>query len=179
MDILIRTAEGQEAQPFLLWDSVWDPAAHRADWALAGGEALNVGGLRARSALETAVVLALFTDRRVPDDHPLRKYADADPRGWWGDGVDVRADLGEEPLGSLLWLLERAALTEDVSRWAKAMAEEALMPLLRQGAAARVEVETSGDAPRGRLDLMVRLYGADGQKIYDRRFEIVWLQELR
>ena len=179
MDILIRTAEGQEAQPFLLWDSVWDGATHQADWALADGDALNVGGLRACSALETAVVLALFTDRRVRDDHPLRKYADADPRGWWGDGVDVRADLGEEPLGSLLWLLERAALTEDVPRWAKAMAEEALMPLLRQGAASRIDVEASARAPDNRLDLMVRLYGADGQKIYDRRFEIVWSQMLR
>lgn len=112
----VRIGEGDRQQPALLWDSVWSPLNGDADWAIADAtETQNRGGLRAQAALHTAIVLALFTDRRIPDQHPLRKYvAGDDPRGWWGNGADVRADLGEEELGSLLWVFERAVLTEAI-----------------------------------------------------------------
>lgn len=176
--IRVRIAEGDQPQPLLLWDSIWNPDLGFADWALAEpDETQNRGGLRAKAALATAVVDALFTDVRCPDDHPLRYLAGDDLRGWWGDGIDVRTDLGEAPLGSLLWLLERAPLTfEIVSLWAPRLAEDALAPLLAQGAVVRIETEAIGDELRSRLDLFVRLYGRDGQKIYDQRFDAVWSQ---
>ena len=125
-DVLIRENEGCDPDPHLLWDSRWSPADGVADWRLAGiDETLNRGGLAAKAGLETAAILCLFTDRRVPPTHPLAYLADGDPRGWWGDGVDVRTDLGEAPLGSFLWLLERAPLTvqgQPVTRWAEQMA---------------------------------------------------------
>jgi phage gp46-like protein len=172
----VRIAEGEGPQPFLLWDSVWDPAEGRADWALAGpAETLNRGGLRATAALHTAVVIALFTDRRVPDEHPLRWLAGDDPRGWWGDGVLAE---GETELGSLLWLLERAPLTGtfDVPLHAKAFAEEALSPLVAQGVVVRAEVEAAAAELQSRLELVVRLYGRDGGRIYQQKFEVVWDQ---
>lgn len=177
MDVRIRVAEGEDAQPLLLWDSVWSPFDGRADWALAGGtETRNRGGLRATSALHTAVILALFTDARIPDAHPLRYLAGDDPRGWWGDGVDVRDDLGEAPLGSYLWVLERAPLTNEIRRWAETLATDALAPLIRQRAVVRVEVEATMNETRSRLEMLVRLYGRDGSRAYDQRFEIVWGQ---
>jgi len=172
----VRIGEGEAAQPFLLWDSVWDPGQGHADWALAGfSDKLNRGGLLAKKALHTAVVLALFTDRRVPDEHPLRWLAGDDPRGWWGDGV--RAP-GEKPMGSLLWLLERTALTGtfDTGRWAEELAREALAVLLDQVIVVRIEVEATVDPLRERLELVVRLYGRDGGRTYDQRFEILWDQ---
>lgn len=176
-DPLLRTTEGCDEQPFLLWDTVWSNDTHSGDWALADpDERLNRGGLRSKVVLGTAVVLALFTDRRVPDDHPLRSLAGPDPMGWWGDGVDVRSDLGETELGSLLWLLRRAPLTEEIVRWAKAMAEEALAPLVAQRACVRIEVETARDELRGLLSLTVRLFGRDGTHLYDRAFDVVWAQ---
>lgn len=176
-DPLLRMTEGCDEQPFLLWDTVWSNETHSGDWALAGSdETLNRGGLRSRAALETAVVLALFTDRRVPDDHPLRDLAGPDPMGWWGDGVDVRDDLGEVELGSLLWLLRRAPLTDGIVRWAQSMAEEALAPLVAQRACARIEVETARDELKGLLTLQARLYGRDGTRLYDRAFDVVWAQ---
>jgi hypothetical protein len=39
---------------------------------------------------------------------------DGDPRGWWGDGADVRTDLGETERGLLRWLLARASLSEQM-----------------------------------------------------------------
>jgi len=178
VDVSIRLNEGCDPQPQLLWDSVWSVAAGQADWAIAGaGEALNRGGLQATQALRTAVILCLFTDRRLPDDHPLRRFVDGDPGGWWGDGVDVRTDLGEHEMGSYLHALERATVGADTARWAREIAAEALLPLRAQGAVARIDVDAQADPVNRRLDLAVRLYGRDGAVVFDERFDDLWRQE--
>ncbi|HQF31923.1 MAG TPA: phage GP46 family protein [Hyphomicrobiales bacterium] len=156
---------------------MWSTEEGRGDWAMAGAdEADNIGGLRATAALETAVVLCLFTDRRCPADHPLAWLADGDRRGWWGDAVDVRADLGEAPLGSLLWLLERAPLDGETAMWAEAFAIEALQPLVDQKAVSKIEAVATARPEEDRLDLVVRLYGRDGSLVYDRKFDNIWAQ---
>lgn len=176
--IRTRISEGADAQPNLLWDSVWSPWGGVADWAIADGEATNRGGLRAKAALHTAVILALFTDKRMPDNHPLRYLLaeGADPRGWFGDGEDVRADLFEGEMGSLLWIFERAILTDEIGRWVEAISLEALQPLITQGAAARIEAQADVHSAINRCDLAVQIYGRDGTKIYDFRFEDIWRQ---
>lgn len=176
--VRVRIDEGASPQPILLWDSVWNPAEGCADWAIASAsEGLNRGGLQATSALATAVTNALFTNRRCPDDHPLRYLAGDDLQGWWGDGIDVRADLGEQPEGSLLWLLERAPLTRDiVERWAPTFVQDALAPLVSQGAVVRIETDVAANELTSRLEIYVRLFGRDGTKIFDARFDAVWLQ---
>lgn len=183
VDVVIRAAEGCDPDPFLLWDSHWSPADGLADWRLAGAdEPLNRGGLAAHGALATSIVLALFTDKRCPPDHPLAFLADGDPRGWWGDGVDVRGDLDETSLGSLLWLFERAPLTiagTSAARWAEAFTRDALTPLITQGAAVRVDVEASVNEIANRLELLVQVYGNDGTRAFDQRFELVWKQQAR
>lgn len=177
MDIVIRSAEGCAADPFLLWDSHWFPEAGAADWRLAAAdETLNRGGLAAKAALSTAVALALFTDKRVAKNHPLAWLADGDPRGYWGDAVDVRADLGETDLGSLLWLLERAPLDDKTARWAQQLAIEALAPLQAQGAVARIDAQAVAKPIDGRVELTVQLYGRDGSNVYARKFDLIWQQ---
>lgn len=176
--VTIRAAEGCADETSVLWDSVWDAAQGFADWAPADpDEAGNRGGLRAKAAIETAVILCLFTDKRVLPDHPLYYLADGDVRGYWGDAIDVRADLGETELGSLLWLLERAPLTikgVPATRWAEQFANESLKTLLDQGVCARIDTAATANAAEGRLDLAVALYGRDGAKIYDRKFDVLW-----
>lgn len=177
VDIRLRSTEGCDPEQVGLWDTGWSPDEGRGDWAMAGAdEAGNIGGLKATAALETAVVLSLFTDRRCPADHPLAWLADGDPRGWWGDVVDVRADLGEQPLGSLLWLLERAPLDGETAMWAEAFAIEALQPLVDQKAASKIEAVATARPEENRLDLVVRLYGRDGARVYDRKFDNIWAQ---
>lgn len=174
-----RISEGSDAQPNLLWDSVWQPWGGVADWAAAeADEAQNRGGLRAKAALHTAVILALFTDKRMPDNHPLRYLLaeNADPRGWFGDGEDVRADLSEVEMGSLLWIFERSILTEEIGRWVEAIALEALQPLIAQRAAARIEAQADVQSAINRCDLAVQMYAKDGSKIYDFRFADLWRQ---
>lgn len=174
----VRIGEADKPQPQLLWDSVWDTKNGFADWAMADAtETQNRGGLRAQAALHTAIVLALFTDKRVPNDHPHRKFiAGDDPRGWWGNDIDVRADLGEEELGSLIWVYERAPLDEEIRRFVEVAAQEALHPLIKQGAAARIDVQAVIAAAFNRLELAIQVYGRDGQKTFDIRFDDVWKQ---
>lgn len=173
--ILIRADEACRPDPFLLWDTAMDPVAGVGDWALAGNAPQNAGGLTAAAALDTAVTLALFTDARMPDAHPLAYLVTGDPRGWWGDGVDVRADLGETQLGSLLWVLKRAPLTPDIAMWARNLALAALAPLQGQAAVVRIDA-TAVIAGRNTLVLTVTLYGRDGSKVYDRKFDLIWQQ---
>ena len=173
-----RINEGRDPQPQLLWDSIWDATRGFAEWALAAvAETFNRGGLAATRALETAIVIQLFTDKRMPVDHPLRKYVDGDDlRGWWGDGVDVRTDLGESEMGSLLWVLGRAPLTEETRRWAETLAKDALQALIRQRIAARIDVTAIAEPAIGRLDLLIRVYRSDGSLAVDRRFDDIWNQ---
>lgn len=181
--ITIRVAEGCAPDSNALWDSVWDKERGVADWAMAGAdEASNRGGLRAIAAIETAVTLALFTDKRVDPDHPLYFLADGDNRGYFGDGIDVREDLHERPLGSHLWLLERAPLTIrglSAARWAEQFANDALATLIEQGVAVRIDVSATVNELDSRLELTVALYGRDGSKIYDRNFDVLWNQVSR
>lgn len=184
-EYLIRSQEGCSPDPFLLPDSVLigieDGTDFLCDWALAAppNNVLNAGGLRAVAELETAVLLLLFTDTFVPPDHPLAYLADGDGRGFWGDGVDVRTDLSEAPLGSLLWLLERAPLEAagmPIEYWAQAFATEALAPLLAQGAVVEIDVSAVANTLMSRIELSVQLYGRNGELAYDRRFDLAWEQ---
>lgn len=176
MSLKVRIDEGEDQQPTLFWDSKWKPWRGQADWDMAGPEeAQNRGGLSATQALHTAVTIALFTDKRIAKDHPLFYLVeDGDQRGWFGDGVDVRADLFEEDMGSLLWVFERAHLNEDIRRWVEVVATEALTPLINQGAVARVDVQA--DRSLNRIDLHVQLYSNDGSKSYDQKFSDIWAQ---
>lgn len=174
----VRIGEADKPQPQLLWDTVWQPGEGVGDWALAdASETQNRGGLRAQKALHTAIVLALFTDRRIPDDHPLKKLvAEGDPRGWWGNDIDVRSELGEVELGSLLWVFERSYLDEYIRRSCEALALEALQCLIDQGAAVRIEVQAFIQPAVNRLDLAVQVYGRNGSALYDFRFDDIWRQ---
>jgi phage gp46-like protein len=176
MDVLIRANEACAPDPFLLWDSIFDPAAGVADWALAGNAPLNSGGLAANAALDTAITLCLFTDAQLPATHPLAYLvADGDFRGYWGDGIDVRADLGETALGSYLWVLQRAPLTPKIAQWAQSFALLALAPLQQQGVVVRIDAAAT-IIGTSMLQLSVQLYGSDGAQIYDRQFDLVWQQ---
>lgn len=174
----IRINEGNDPQPQLLWDSVWNSAKGFADWAIAGvTELLNRGGLSATAALESAIVIQLFTDMRMPANHTLRKYVRGDDlRGWWGDGVDVRADLHESEMGSLLWVLPYLPLNEDTRRWTEALALDALQTLIDQGVAAKITATAAIQQAQGQMSLAIQVYRADGSMAVDRRFDDIWNQ---
>ena len=182
-EILLRENEGCAPDTAILWDTIWT-AEQVGDFQIApaSGEPGNCGGLIARNGLYTAAALCLFTDLRVPDLHPLAWLADGDPRGWWGDGVDVRTDLGETPMGSLLWLLERAPMQirgVAVETWAQQLAAESLQTLVDQGMVAKITTEAVADPAIGHLYLQVGMFGSNGAQVFDQQFELYWQQILR
>ena len=177
MDIFIRTAEGCAAPLNYLWDTQWQGDGGFGDWALQGLTAShNAGGLTADRTLETAVIIALFTDRAVPAQHPLARFSDGDRRGWWGDAPAMRTDDGETEWGSLLWLLERSIATPEIARWAEVFAIDAMGPIIRQGAAVRATARAVLLAARNGMTLDVGLYGRDGATVFDRKFDVLWRQ---
>lgn len=180
MDIRIRDAEGTAAQPFLLWDTVWpqsdDLSPTTADWQLAGPNApQNAYGLAANQALNTAILLSLFTWRRAEDYDALP--SGTDPKGWWGDAVDL--EDGETALGSRLWLLYRSPLNANTANLAVDYTNEALQSLIDQGAVARFDNSAVVDPVKGTLVISVNAYSQDGTKIYSQQFTKLWQQSFR
>ena len=76
----------------------WSATAQAVEFTLQPADAIT--------RLKTAVVISLFTDRRVNEEDVPNGELN---RGYWGD-----MDLPEgESLGSKLWLLKREKLTPE------------------------------------------------------------------
>lgn len=112
----------------------------------------------ARSALERAVIISLFTWRRAEESDPVD---DAEKHGWWGDSYPEYAD---DRIGSRLWLLRRRSLTAQTLFDAKRYAEEALQWLIDDGHVTSVNV-TVMRSSRDRLRAVVMLYRPDGDPV--------------
>ncbi|MGE4323395.1 MAG: phage GP46 family protein [Sphingobium sp.] len=129
---------------------LFDTQAWSADIAIAGGDLATDDGLR------TAVVISLFTDARARDDDPLPD-AGADRRGWWGDCAN--ADPNDR-IGSRLWLLASAKVTQDTAIRARDYCREALAWMVTDGIAAAVDVDCTllpVDAGRRSGGLAIRI----------------------
>ena len=121
--------------------------------------------------------LLLFTDQRCPPDHPLAKFIDPnDPRGWWGDGIDVRTDLGEAPLGSLLWTLRRSTITSNTALWAQSLALDALAPMIGQQSIVEATATATAYPVESRLALKIGLYARD---VLDPRLHLRAVEAIR
>jgi phage gp46-like protein len=166
--------DGEESP--LHWDTTFGIGFDDAfgDWMVADvAERLSVGGLRARAPIETAMALLLTTDARARPEDDLPDFV-TDRRGWWGDKVDVDETIGEGDLGSRLWTLQWSPLDDDTLARAKALAREALQPLVTQRVVQRITVEGEALPAEGRIDLMVSAYGAVGSRPIARRFAVLW-----
>lgn len=183
--IRLAADEGCEAEvPFLSPDLVITqaigPAIHFDHLLAEPVEVGNRGGFSARRGLHTAVVIQLFSDRRLPDGVSPLDELDPDPRGWWGDTID-RQD-GEDDIGSLLWTLRRAPLNKDTTDRAEDYCREALQCLVDQGAVARFDVACEGqrgpniDQTAGLLAIAIDGFAQDGSRVYSQKFQVLWDQ---
>lgn len=109
------------------------------DISIAGGDLAIDGGL------SSAVVIALFTDKRASADAP-----DNTVRGWWGEPAG-------DPWGSRLWELTREKTVPAVLPRIEEAARDALEWLITEGIAAEVQVEAFiVDSERVRLKLTLK-----------------------
>lgn len=133
------------------------------------GLALKDGDLEGDDGLETAVIISLFTDRRVTDDDV--DAAQPSKRGWWGD---TYPDVDQDKIGSRLWLLERVKRTSDTLRRAEDYIREALDWLIEDGVADSITVSASYDV-NNFLVASVEIQKPKGDKS---RFQMNWDQQL-
>lgn len=114
--------------------------------------------------LATPVLVSLFTDARARADDELPVAGDMDRRGWWGDAFPATAAanaLGQDRIGSRLWLLSRALQIPETLVRARQYAEEALAWMVDDGIASSVTAEAS--FPRdGWLQLEIAIDRPDG-----------------
>lgn len=89
-----------------------------------------------RAALPTlhrALLISLFSDRRAEVDDEL-PFDDGDRRGWWADAFNAF------PIGSRLWLLTRAKVTNETANTARDYIVEALDWMIQVGLATSIDV---------------------------------------
>lgn len=95
----------------------------------------SVGPDRIAEPLIRAIIISLFTWRRA---EPADKLPGDQRFGWWGDSVPT---VGNDRIGSRLWLLSRSNVTAETMLQAKEYGEEALAWLIEDGVATAVEVQ--------------------------------------
>lgn len=114
----------------------WDNSIGAADLQLG-----DLGALATDGAIETAVLLSLFTDREATAEEIASAGLDQQ-RGWWADSESVRPD-GAVVYGSKLWLLAREKTTLATLRRAEGYALDALLWLRDRGIASKITVTAS------------------------------------
>lgn len=114
----------------------WDNSIGAADLQLG-----DLGALATDGAIETAVLLSLFTDREATAEEIASAGLDQQ-RGWWADAETVRPD-GAVIYGSKLWLLTREKTTLATLRRAEGYALDALLWLRDRGIAGKITVTAS------------------------------------
>lgn len=107
--------------------TVWNVSRSRGEWVLDGA------ALRTGSDLATAILISVFTDRVANPDDEIPDGS-GDPRGWWGDEGET------VPIGSRLWLLERAKQNDDTLQRAHDYLTECLQWLIDDGVVAKLDI---------------------------------------
>ena len=98
--------------------------------------------------LASAALVAIGSDRRALADDILPDVASDDLRGWWGD-TDAETIWGGWHIGSRLWLLSRAKITDSGYRGGatltnvEAYIREAFAPWLTARIATAIDVVAS------------------------------------
>ncbi len=146
----------------------WDTDNYRGDLLVEGND------LALDSGLETAVLISLFTDRRAKVDDALPDPSSTDRQGWFGDLI-LPIEEGDQ-IGSRLWLLRRSKNLPINRNKAKKYIEEALQWMIKDGIAAKieVEVETIRTSPTYFvLAYKVSIFKPDGKEV-PLKFEDEW-----
>jgi phage gp46-like protein len=120
------------------------------------------GDIVTEDSFEAAILVSLFTDRRASaEEAPVARQR----RGWVGD-----LETPEDPIGSLLWLLDQSRVTATTAARAADYAERALGWLVSDGIAVAVSADAQVEATRVLLDVTLTRPNARS----DRRWVVLW-----
>ena len=129
---------------------------------------LENNDLATDEGLRTAVLISLFTDRRVDQDElpPEEERA----RGWW---ADLFPDEPGDVIGSRLWLLQREKRTVETLNRAEEYCSEALQWMIDDGVAGSVDVSASYDSA-GFMIISISIQRPDLKDRTTFRFRTPW-----
>jgi phage gp46-like protein len=129
--------------------------------------------LETDDGLESLVLVSLFTDALAAGDDPLPDSLALvkDRRGWWADHT---SDRENDSVGSKLWLLERAKVSQENLRRAEKYAKAALQWMIDEGVAVKIDaVAWVTGIRQNQLGLEVRITRSTGT-VKSLRFESLW-----
>lgn len=131
---------------------------------------LNNGDLETEQGLETAVIISLFSDRRVTSEELPPGISSK--RGWWGDLFPEREG---DQIGSKVWVLSRAKNTNATVAALENLATESLQWMIEDGVASAISVsaELSEDSIY-ESKLTVEITRPSGETD---RFGVIWDQQ--
>lgn len=152
-----------------LWDTVWDQNdPTHGDWAPSatdGTEPDNQGGLANVDPFGTAILIALYSDARLPDSMiGAGGFTKDDQFTWHGNLFGIEPDEG--PLGSMLFTLERAQLSNATGKMAVHYASEALQVLVKNHWCTGFGITYNIDKLQGKIELTIIPYGLTEAKVY-------------
>jgi phage gp46-like protein len=130
-------------------------------------------------ALATAVIIALGTDGLAAKEEVLPDPHSSDRMGWWGD-LDAEEIWNGWPLGSRLWLLSRAKITDSLSLEGATVTRvenylrESLQPFVDRRVATSFSMDVSRNAyNRNRIDAEVTIFRGQRPAVA-LQFQILW-----
>lgn len=133
--------------------------------------ALENGDLVLDEGLETAVLISLYSEKRV--DRSELPDGESSQKGWWGD---LLSEVEGDQIGSKLWLLNRGKLTLETVPRIENFVRDALQWAIDDGLASRVNV-VAALSERGRVETDVEILRPDNQ---NNSFDFIWEgQELK
>lgn len=103
--------------------------------------------------LATAIMVALNSDASAAEGDELPDPRDDNLRGWWGD-LDAQTIWNGWPIGSKLWLLTRAKITDSgyklgpTTSRVESYIRAALQPFITAGICSKIAVDTSLSTPQ-------------------------------
>ena len=106
-----------------------------------------LGQLDESVALESAVLVALCSDAEASPSDTLPTPMSTDRRGWWADANVSSIWPGAWPIGSKLWLLERAKIVDSQAREGATLARvqtyiaQALQPFIDLGICSNITID--------------------------------------
>lgn len=133
-------------------------------------QAVGTNDLVQDTTLESTIVIMIGSNARADDSDSLPSSYN-NHGGYWGSSL-----LGFE-LGSKLWLLGRAKLTDDTAVVAAQYTDEALLPLVDEGVAASVK-STASLISNSRIDIETIITRPNGYSITF-KFYALWEEQIK
>jgi phage gp46-like protein len=115
--------------------------------------------------LENALSLSIFSDARVTEDQ--LPYGSTNKRGWWGD---LFSEIPGDKIGSRLWTINPAKITEDTRNLTEDYCRESTKWLIDDGIADTINFTTEYNVNK-HLNILIETVRPGGVVS---KFQVVW-----